>query len=370
MPAIDLRSVLLVGVFIVFICTLLMVVLWRQNRRRFDGLALLAGDFVLRTLGMVLIMLRGIIPDWLSIVVSGSALVGGALLGWEGMERLVNKRSRYWPKWALMTAFFLIQVYFTYVHHHMQTRSLNIAVALMLISLGCAWLLLVRVEAELRPASWMMALVYLFFALTFLSRIVFLFIRPVITNDYLRTGPIEAGFNITWQIQFILMTYAIALMVNRRLVMAVESQEEKFSKAFHSSPNAITITRLIDGEILEVNNGFIRMTGLFSADKVVIGGEVCILSSISDITDRKRSEEERARLLAEKEKALSEIKILSGLLPICAWCKKIRDDKGYWNQIESYINTHSEAAFSHSICPDCMSKFYKKSNTGEEDPPV
>lgn len=61
---------------------------------------------------------------------------------------------------------------------------------------------------------------------------------------------------------------------------------------------------------------------------------------------------------AELEKALSQVKLLSGFLPICASCKKIRDDKGYWNQIESYIRQHSEAAFSHSICPDCMTELY------------
>ncbi len=60
----------------------------------------------------------------------------------------------------------------------------------------------------------------------------------------------------------------------------------------------------------------------------------------------------------ENEKALQEIKILSGFLPICASCKKIRDDKGYWNQIESYIRDHSEAEFSHGICPDCAKKLY------------
>ncbi|HVN96375.1 MAG TPA: cache domain-containing protein [Syntrophorhabdaceae bacterium] len=60
----------------------------------------------------------------------------------------------------------------------------------------------------------------------------------------------------------------------------------------------------------------------------------------------------------ELEKALSEVKKLSGLLPICSSCKKIRDDKGYWNQIESYIKDHSEAEFSHGICPDCTKKLY------------
>ena len=60
----------------------------------------------------------------------------------------------------------------------------------------------------------------------------------------------------------------------------------------------------------------------------------------------------------ELQKALSEIKTLSGLLPICASCKKIRDDKGYWNQIELYIRDHSEAEFSHGICPPCAQKLY------------
>ena len=60
----------------------------------------------------------------------------------------------------------------------------------------------------------------------------------------------------------------------------------------------------------------------------------------------------------ELQKALSELKTLSGLLPICASCKKIRDDNGYWNQIEAYIRDRSEAEFSHSICPECAEKLY------------
>ena len=73
-----------------------------------------------------------------------------------------------------------------------------------------------------------------------------------------------------------------------------------------------------------------------------------------DITERKRAEEERERLIGELQDALSKVKTLSGMLPICAACKKIRDDSGYWNQIESFVRDHSEAEFSHGICPDCM----------------
>lgn len=77
-----------------------------------------------------------------------------------------------------------------------------------------------------------------------------------------------------------------------------------------------------------------------------------------DIAARKQIEKEREGLIAKLSKTLEEVKTLSGLLPICASCKKIRDDKGYWNQIELYIQKHSEAEFSHGLCPECARKLY------------
>lgn len=65
-----------------------------------------------------------------------------------------------------------------------------------------------------------------------------------------------------------------------------------------------------------------------------------------------------AQLVVELQASLDKVKVLSGLLPICASCKKIRDDQGYWNQIELYITDHSEAGFTHSICPQCAAKLY------------
>ncbi len=69
-------------------------------------------------------------------------------------------------------------------------------------------------------------------------------------------------------------------------------------------------------------------------------------------------EEEKGNLIIDLRNALSEVKELSGFLPICSSCKKIRDDKGYWNGVETYISEHSEVEFTHGICPDCMRKLY------------
>lgn len=89
------------------------------------------------------------------------------------------------------------------------------------------------------------------------------------------------------------------------------------------------------------------------------GGSIIGTSTIArDISERKQAEAERERLLQELQTALANVKTLRGLLPICANCKKIRDDKGYWNQIEYYIRERSEADFTHGICPDCAQRLY------------
>ncbi len=77
-----------------------------------------------------------------------------------------------------------------------------------------------------------------------------------------------------------------------------------------------------------------------------------------EIIERKRMEEEREKLIKDLQEALAKVRVLSGMLPICSSCKKIRDDKGYWNQIEVYIRDHSEAEFTHGICPECFKKLY------------
>lgn len=89
-------------------------------------------------------------------------------------------------------------------------------------------------------------------------------------------------------------------------------------------------------------------------------GRLAELALVQDITERVLAEEERERLIQELTEALARVKTLSGMLPMCSSCKKIRDDEGYWNQIEVYIGDHSEAEFSHGICPPCAKGLYPK----------
>jgi two-component system, cell cycle sensor histidine kinase and response regulator CckA len=99
-------------------------------------------------------------------------------------------------------------------------------------------------------------------------------------------------------------------------------------------------------------------------------GEVIGVSTIArDISERRREESERLKLIEDLTEALAHAKTLRGLLPICASCKRIRDDHGYWEQVEVYIQKHSDAGFTHGICPECAGRFYPEFATGNATSP-
>jgi len=83
-----------------------------------------------------------------------------------------------------------------------------------------------------------------------------------------------------------------------------------------------------------------------------------LLARVNTQVDLKRARDAERRLIKELRQALTQVKALSGLLPICSSCKKIRDDKGYWTQVEQYISEHSETQFTHGLCPGCFRELY------------
>ena len=85
-----------------------------------------------------------------------------------------------------------------------------------------------------------------------------------------------------------------------------------------------------------------------------------------EVAERKKAEEEKEELIRRLQDALTQVKTLKGLLPICANCKKVRDDGGYWGQIENYLQSHSEVEFTHGVCPDCAKKLYGEISPNEE----
>ena len=134
-----------------------------------------------------------------------------------------------------------------------------------------------------------------------------------------------------------------------------KAHQEGLEKHQHNSES------LVIGQTIEVKG--LTKAGIefpieLSVSSWKAGEDFFYTGIIRDISDRKHIERERDQLIQSLQESLAKVKTLSGLLPICASCKKIRDDRGYWNQIETYIQEHSEAAFSHGICPQCINKLY------------
>jgi PAS domain S-box-containing protein len=99
--------------------------------------------------------------------------------------------------------------------------------------------------------------------------------------------------------------------------------------------------------------------------KGVISG---IVGLCRDITEMKQLMLKHQQAIAELQSALHNIKVLHGLIPMCSSCKKIRDDKGFWQRVEAYLENHSDAQFTHGLCPDCVSKLYPDYKVGDQLP--
>ena len=122
-------------------------------------------------------------------------------------------------------------------------------------------------------------------------------------------------------------------------------------RSLYSIP-VIFLTAFVDEKTLDRAKGTVPagyITKPFEENDLRIAIEVGLY--------RAKLENQREALIKELQEAMSKIKTLSGLIPICAWCKKIRDDQGYWQTVEQYVKEHSQAEFTHGMCPECQKKY-------------
>ncbi|HEY9069412.1 MAG TPA: PAS domain-containing protein [Candidatus Ozemobacteraceae bacterium] len=412
MLTLDLRTALLSHVSTDATCALVMSVLWWQNRNRYSGLGLWLADSGLKILGLGLVLQRGHIPDLLSIAVSNTLIIASAVALLEGLRRFFGNPGRQWHNAGLLAVFFLVHAWFSVVHDDLTLRTINISFAIIMMALqvGFAFLKCEKPK-DLTPVALGGAGVMTGFCLVSLLRILLILGGYRLEGDYFHAHPLESWFSLSYQILTILQTFTLFLLVNRRLLLEVSVQEEKFSKAFRASPFPILLTKLSDGTILEANEAFARfsgvpagdaigctttglglwaneadrralverlisnkavqgfeaefrarsgkhLTGLMSAELLLIDQIPCLLACIADITPRKVLEQEREVLIADLQAAAAKVKTLSGILPICSSCKRIRDEAGHWERVEEYVKNRSHADFSHSICPECTRRLY------------
>jgi PAS domain S-box-containing protein len=201
-------------------------------------------------------------------------VIGGTILLFAGLEHFVGKRGTQIHNVVLLVIFASVHTWFTIIHPSLDARNIIFSLGILAICSQCAWLLLRRVDADMLPITRHTGIIFAAYGLASVIRI---YVDLVMPNDenFFHSSVYDTFLVMMYQMLFIALTFSLSLAVNRRLVASLESDiverkqaglaltlsEEKFFKAFNSSPDAIIITRVRDGQVLEVNEGFTRMTG-------------------------------------------------------------------------------------------------------------
>jgi PAS domain S-box-containing protein len=340
----DIKTLMLLYLIINLISAGAIAIIWNQNRRRFAGISFWLTDMILQATGSMLIILRGIVPDFLSIVVANTLVQAGIIIILTGLQRFTGKKGGQIHNYVLLAVFIGVSTYFSIIQPNLTIREISISAMIVIFTFQCAWLLLRRVGPGMRRITQTTGIVFSCYAAFNLGRFVLQLIFPSANNDFFKSGLIDSLSITIYIILSVCLTISLILLVNKRLLGEVKTQEEKFGIAFHSSPYAITLTKPSNGQILEFNEGFLNITGyelteiigkttldlnlwarekdrrevvnellkgnkvhdreyqfrkkngeiitgLFSADTIRINGQTFILSTINDITARKTAEE-------------------------------------------------------------------------------
>ena len=334
----DIKTIMIFYILINLISAGAMFVIWRQNKKHFRGLGFWLADMVLQALGVLLIMMRGQVPDFISFVLSNTLIFVGLLFLLIGMARFVGVKIQQVHNYILLVTAVIIIAFYSLFHPNLTMREIMISTMIVLINAQTCWLLFRKANEAMRRITFITGIVMGAYIIVSLARILLLTIFPAHDSDFFRTGLVDAVSIILYISLGICLLISIALMVNKRLLEEVQAEQEKFTLAFKSSPYAVTLTRASDGVIFEANEGFEVITGYpvaevvgmttvglkfwdreedlaevvrrlsqgekveaaefqfrkksgalivghFSASNITINGEQCILSSISDITE-------------------------------------------------------------------------------------
>jgi PAS domain S-box-containing protein len=222
----------------------------------------------MQTAGLLLVTLRGQIPNWLSMAVANTIIISSAVMVHYGLGRFFERRCWKLLNAALVLTFLSVHTYFTVVYPDLAIRNLNLSIALLIVILQNLWLMWGRVDRSMLRISSLLALVFGAYGLLSLARIIGFVAGKHAPQDLFDPDPFESTVLISYQALFVLHTFGLVLMVNNRLVADVRGQEARFSAAFRSAPFAVMLTRLSDGMVTDVNDGFADITG-YSRDDIV-----------------------------------------------------------------------------------------------------
>ena len=264
----DIKTLMLLNFIINLINACVLLVLWRQYRKYFNGLLLLFVDMLFQMMGFILSSLRGVLPSIISLVFSNTLIITGALLVLIGLERFFNLKSKHVHNYIFLTVFFFALFYFSLIDPNLSAREISISAMVVIINGQSCWLLFHRVNLKSRQMAIFPGIILLAFAMVSFVRIILLSILPNHVNNFFHSDFMNSVVLTTYLALSVLFAISLIILVSRRLLEDVRVEKDKYNTAFNASPYAILLTRLRDGKIFEVNQGFAKIFG-YKASEVI-----------------------------------------------------------------------------------------------------
>lgn len=231
MVSFDMRTIIFSFILTYVVSTIVIISIWIQFNKRYHGTGYLVVNFSLQTLGLILIYLRGTIPEWLSVDVANTLIIAGLLIGYIGIEAYTGKKSNQIHNYVLLAVFAFIHVWFTVFKPDLTVRNLNISIASFIIFFQCSWLMFFRVPRKDIRIYNLVGIVYTAFSLLSLANILKIFGGKVMPSDYFEAGKFDTTVVIIYHMLVIMLTYSLVLMFSKNLLRDIKSEE---IKSYHS----------------------------------------------------------------------------------------------------------------------------------------
>lgn len=245
----DIKTVIFFSILINCACIGIFTFFWIQNRSSYSGIHLWLLNSICQLVGLTLIVLRGIIPDFASIVVSNTLIVTGVFILLIGFERFLRVKSYYLINFIIIALFIIIHSYFTYILPDLNIRNINCYTGILIFCAQLIYLLFYRTPLEYRPLTRLSGIVFSGFCLISLIHIVSAFFNPN-NQDFFNSPALDVLLIIFFQLASILLLFSMMYMINGFNILTIQKSQ---TKIIHSSKLA-SIGILAAGVAHEINN--------------------------------------------------------------------------------------------------------------------
>jgi PAS domain S-box-containing protein len=280
----DIRTVLISSVIGNFICLVVVASLWERNRKQFRGLSHWLVNFLLQFISIILIALRGRIPDFISITFGTPLALFGTLYLYIGLQRFLERTTSQLHNFILLLLITLAHIYFAFIFPDLAARNILFSAGLLIICSQCAWLVFFKAEFSHKNTARMVGAMFVVYSLVSIVRIILDLALPV-GNDFFKSGQYDVQVILGYQVLTISLTFSLTLLVNRRLIFDLEkdilarkdaeAKNARLAAIVESSDDAI-ISKTLQGTILSWNQGAVKTYGYTAAE--MVGASISVLN--------------------------------------------------------------------------------------------